>query len=168
MNVLRETAAGSQSPSTAQAWTTLPPFCVTGVEGEEWAGRLDADLLAELPDGGGQRVLARLDLALGDRPGPLVLVSEKRAAGVDEEDLQAVAGPAIHQQPGAHSGLRQLSNPLSGSGKAATRIDHFTRNVWIGTMIIGMPPGEVPPIIPAAPVPGMIQQDSCLVIPTCG
>src|SRR4051812_22125233 len=90
-----------------------PPLPHRG-QGEERAGRDDADLLPELPDGGGQRVLARPDLALGDRPGPLVLGAEERPAGVDEEDLQLAAGQAIHQESGAHSGLRHRWSPPGG------------------------------------------------------
>ena len=81
----------------------LAPLLLHRAQGEEGAGRGGADLLLELPDGGVEGLLARPDLALGDRPGPLVLVAEERPAGVDEEDLQAV------RRPGGTSASRHSS-----------------------------------------------------------
>ena len=67
-------------------------------------GRRRAELLLELAQGDGQRLLALLDLALGDRPGALVLGGPERPAHVRDQHLQAAAGPPVEQQAGAAPG----------------------------------------------------------------
>src|SRR5262249_17928241 len=45
------------------------------------------------------RILARLDLALRQRPGALVAPGPERAARVDEQHLEPACRPAVEQQP---------------------------------------------------------------------
>ena len=53
--------------------------------------RRRAELLLELAQGNVERLLARLDLALRDRPGTIVLPREERPTRMDEQHLGAVA-----------------------------------------------------------------------------
>ncbi len=76
-------------------------------QSDEWACRRDAGFFLEFPPGGFEQVLARLDLALGNRPGAVVLVLEKRAAGMGKEHLQLAIVNAIHQQSGADTGHKR-------------------------------------------------------------
>ena len=55
-------------------------------------------LFEELPVRGVQKVLVRLDLSLGDRPGMGVFVRPERAARMNEEDLQPTVAPAEGKQ----------------------------------------------------------------------
>jgi hypothetical protein len=59
--------------------------------------RLEAGLLAELANGGSERLLVVVILSLGKRPRGKVLLRPERAARMYEEDLKRVAA-AIHQQ----------------------------------------------------------------------
>ena len=68
VNVLLLMAVGSQSPSKAQAWTILPPFCLMGLQRNERASWLQARLLLEFPLGGDEQILVAIRFALGDRP----------------------------------------------------------------------------------------------------
>src|SRR6185437_14023489 len=65
-------------------------------------GRVQADLLAELAPRGGEGVVGRLVLALGDRPRAGVLPRPERATRVREEDLdRPVVRHPVQQKPGA-------------------------------------------------------------------
>jgi hypothetical protein len=72
----------------------------------------EAGLLGELAPGRGERILARLELALGDRPGAGILLGPERAAGMDEEHFRRGAALAIYQQAGA----------LLGHGRARSAV----------------------------------------------
>ena len=95
-NVFDQACAGSRSPSTAQACTTLPPRCVTLPSSMARAAEPThvAGLLAELAPGHRPELLTVLGLALGDGPDALIAVLEVGPAGVAEEHLQPVGGLA--------------------------------------------------------------------------
>ena len=70
---------GSNSPSAAQASTTLPAFWRTepsSISSSGASARRRAELLAQLAQRAVARVLARLDLALRDRPGAVVALAQ--------------------------------------------------------------------------------------------
>src|SRR5439155_6552610 len=68
-----------------------------------------AGLLLELTLRGGQWFFARLELALGNRPGPLVLLRPKRSSRVHQEQLRLTVPQTKHQETCAL--LRHLLPP---------------------------------------------------------
>jgi hemoglobin len=60
--------------------------------------------LAKLASGGRQRIFARLDLPLDDRPRPLLASCPERAARMGDEDLDAARASAVGDQSGALHG----------------------------------------------------------------
>ena len=94
--VLLTAAAGSRSPSSAQAWTILPPFWTIDAEGDRRGrrrgGRDVPGLLLELATGLDVEILAEGHLALRDRPVTEVAAGEERAARVPQEHLEPAAG----------------------------------------------------------------------------
>ena len=68
-----------------------------GSEFEERAFGREAGLLRELAPRRRQRVFAGIDEALGDSPGPVVLVLSERSTRMDEQELDLPAVPAIEQ-----------------------------------------------------------------------
>lgn len=81
----------------------LAALLLDGLEGDEWAGRLNASFLLELPLGGYEQIFVGIRFALGDRPRTFVLVGEKGTARMSQEDFEATFD-AVHQQTGADSG----------------------------------------------------------------
>ena len=75
-------------------------------------GRFLAELLGEFPVRRLLRILARLVLALGDRPGTVVLLGPERAAGMHHEHFEnPTAIEAIRQQPCTLSRHHQPPGP---------------------------------------------------------
>ena len=60
--------------------------------------RRRAQLLLELAQRNLERLLAGLDLALGDRPGAIVLPRPERPARMDEQHLDPVAAAAVEEE----------------------------------------------------------------------
>src|SRR5258708_16756345 len=73
-----------------------------------------ACLLARLASRRQELVLAVLDLALGDRPGAVVLAHPVGPAGMDQEELKRRPAPVDHQ-PGA------VAAPCPDPGATTTR-----------------------------------------------
>src|SRR5262249_10933896 len=69
-------------------------------ERTEVTGEAPSGLLFEFPDGGRQRILARVVLALGDRPGAEILLGPKGPAGMHEQNLEAARAAPIHEDAG--------------------------------------------------------------------
>ena len=86
-NSIERIAAGSRSPSTANASTILPPAWRTVASGNGTAVSASAGLLREFAQRrlGGR--LAGLDHALGNHPGARILIAPERAAGLDQQDF---------------------------------------------------------------------------------
>jgi len=59
-----------------------------------------AELLGELAPGAGERLLAVVELALGDRPGAGILARPERPTHVAEEDLERCVALAKQDQSG--------------------------------------------------------------------
>ena len=81
--------AGSQSPSKAQAWTTLPLRCVICPSGSSGGNDVEAGFLAEFAHRGVNERFAGLDAALRNRPRAVVASLPERAAGMREQHLDA-------------------------------------------------------------------------------
>ena len=123
--VLERAAAGSTSPSIAQAWTTLPPFWTIDAELQQGTVRDRVPgLLGELAPRDGEQRLVAVRLALRDRPGPGVTLREIRTARVRQQCFQSPRGPAVEHDPGTDAGphramvrrtLRCTPNPREGS-----------------------------------------------------
>ena len=87
--VLLEMRSTSRSPSRAKPSTCLPPRLTNASERDQCAGRHGAELLDEFAARGGLGILTGPALALGNRPGAIVLVAPERAAGMDQQHQQA-------------------------------------------------------------------------------
>src|SRR5215470_1021449 len=92
-----------EGPSLDQLAASLLDRC----ELNEGPARLDARLLPELARSRGERFLAGVVLALGNRPGAQVLVLPERTARMDEQHVQTVAAAAEHEQ--ARAALRHVA-----------------------------------------------------------
>ena len=79
---------------------------------------LASSLLMKFTLGGGERVLTRIEQALGDRPGGIVLLRPIGSAGVDKEDLYAGSCSPIRQYSGAVLGHGQDADFCSVSSMA--------------------------------------------------
>jgi len=77
-------------------------FLADGAKGLEMTGEADAGLFMEFTDGSVERGFAGIEFAFWDGPGAGMLVTPKRAAGVDEKYFDR--GRAIKQNSGGLSG----------------------------------------------------------------
>ena len=99
-------------------------------EVDPFAGRhRGAELLAELPFGGGQGFLAGLRRALGDGPPPLVPPGPVGTTRVDQEDLDVrwrpgvgAVGPTAADPPQEDPGAERLGHDASPPGASADRL----------------------------------------------
>src|SRR5690606_20383637 len=80
-------------------------------ERDELALGHDPGLLGELPLRRRERVLARRELALGDRPGAAVALGPERPARVDQKHLRCTVAAPEHQQ--TRAGPRHHPSPLA-------------------------------------------------------
>jgi hypothetical protein len=71
---------------------------------------IEAELLDELALRSCERLLSRLDLALWDGPGAMVLSRPESAAGMNKEDLQRSAAATVEQDSGALFGHGSLAD----------------------------------------------------------
>ena len=95
---------GSKSPSRAPGSDDLAGLLPDRAEIDERVTRdrrRRAELLLELAQGNVERILARLDLALRDRPDTVILPRAERPTRMDEQHLATVACPAIEEEAGA-------------------------------------------------------------------
>src|SRR6185312_8651876 len=70
-------------------------------ERRESAVRPPSGLFGELALRGGERRLVVAVFALGNRPNAVILLCPERAARMHEQDFEADAGAAVHQEAGA-------------------------------------------------------------------
>src|SRR5204863_6431378 len=90
-----------------------------------------------------QRILVRIDLAFGDRPGAVVLVLPERPAGMNQEELRPFVAPAPGEDAGAafHSTTWRIWKPPSSSAQRlaiASRGAPLARTTasvpWVGSL----------------------------------
>src|SRR5215207_503279 len=74
-----------------------------------------AQLLLELPPGGGFGVLAFHILPLRNRPGARVLLRPERPAGMDKKHLQRAVLAFVEEHPGAFDGHQEIVTPPSAT-----------------------------------------------------
>jgi hypothetical protein len=67
-------------------------------ERQEGFDRRETRFFGEFAHGALERILARQNSSLGNRPGPVVARRPERAARVPEQHLESAAAPAEHQQ----------------------------------------------------------------------
>src|SRR5262249_55075400 len=88
----------------------LPALLGHVAQRDEGALHAQTRLLLELAPRGGQLVLALRPLALGDRPGPEVLLRPVGTARMDEQDLEQAAAAAVHQEARAHARHQRVTS----------------------------------------------------------
>ena len=108
--------SASKSPSAHQAATIFPAFCrivprSTSASRATGGGAPSSSSNSRKRDV--ERLLARLDLALRDRPGTVVLPRPERPAGMDEQHLERVASAAVEEK--ACALLRHRGQPTYAS-----------------------------------------------------
>jgi hypothetical protein len=100
-NVLLVIASASSSPSTANAVTRLPPRCRMSSQRFKRTCQNGTCLFKELSPRRDGHVLALIHFAFWNRPGPLVLISPERPAGMNQQDFQSATRLPIHQDTSA-------------------------------------------------------------------
>jgi hypothetical protein len=83
-----------------------------------------AELLGELAARTGQRILAAGELALGDRPGALVLARPQRPAHVTEQHLERAV--ALAKQDDAGGGRHRRGRYATGAGAGVSAGGGYT------------------------------------------
>jgi hypothetical protein len=90
----------SKSVSPQKAITRFPPRWRISPRACKSNRGCRSELFGKLATGGLLRILRRADLALGNRPGAVVLVAPIGSAGMDEQHFDATSSSAIGQYAG--------------------------------------------------------------------
>src|SRR5437870_3500130 len=87
----------------------LAAFLTNRTQRQEFAARFDADFLQKFASGCFQQAFVLAHFALGNRPMSVVLLFEKRPAGMSEKHFRLTVPHPIHEQPCADTILHALN-----------------------------------------------------------
>ena len=136
---LAVSAAGSKSPSTAQAWTTLPPFCRTDPSSTISSGSPRAR--ARAPPHLAQRAGAQILFLLGTRPWVSTRRRGRAAPRTGRRDGPAALRGRLRRGRG---GLRRLPSAYGRSTQDSHRRIRSGRPRAAGPGIASSPPAPEP------------------------